>query len=75
MVLGGLAAFRLLRSAPYPAAAEGESLIVMAPFVNYTGGEHGFNVHGRLREQIETGGAGGRPKGREDGRVAGRDRG
>ena len=53
IVLGSVAAVRLLRSAPYPAAAEGESLIVMAPFVNYTGGEHGFNVHGRLREQIE----------------------
>ena len=53
VLLGGLAAFRLLREAPYPSAEEGESLIVMAPFVNYTGGQHGFNVHGRLREQIE----------------------
>ncbi len=53
VVLGGLVAFRLLRSAPYPAAAEGESLIVMAPFVNYTGGQHGFNVHGRLKDQID----------------------
>ena len=53
LLLGGLAAFRILRSDPYPAAAGSESLIVMAPFVNYTGGQHGFNVHGRLREQIE----------------------
>ena len=53
VILGGLAAFWLLRDAPYPSAGEGESLIVMAPFVNYTGGQHGFNVHGRLREQIE----------------------
>ena len=53
VLLSGLMAFRLLRGSPYPAAAEGESLIVMAPFVNYTGGRHGFNVHGRLREQIE----------------------
>ena len=53
LLLGGLAALGLLRDAPYPSAAEGESLIVMAPFVNYTGGQHGFNVHGRLREQIE----------------------
>ena len=37
----------------YPAAAEGESLIVMAPFVNYTGGQQGFNIHGRLREAID----------------------
>ena len=53
LLLGGLMAFRVLRSAPYPSAEGGESLIVMAPFVNYTGGQHGFNVHGRLREQIE----------------------
>ena len=53
LLLGGLMAFRVLRSAPYPSAQGGESLIVMAPFVNYTGGQHGFNVHGRLREQIE----------------------
>ena len=53
VLMGGLMAFRVLRGGPYPAAAEGESLIVMAPFVNYTGGQHGFNVHGRLREQIE----------------------
>ena len=53
LLLGGLTAFRLLRSDPYPAAAGGESLIVMAPFVNYTGGQHGFNVHGRLRDQID----------------------
>ena len=25
----------------------------MAPFVNYTGGQQGFNVHGRLRDQID----------------------
>ncbi len=53
LILGGLMAFRVLRSAPYPSAEGGESLIVMAPFVNYTGGQHGFNVHGRLKEQIE----------------------
>ncbi len=53
VIVGGLAAFMLLRSTPYPSAEDGESLIVMAPFVNYTGGQHGFNVHGRLRDQIE----------------------
>ena len=37
----------------YPAAAQGESLIVMAPFANYTAGGHGFNVMGRLKEEID----------------------
>ena len=37
----------------YPAAVEGESLIVMAPFVNYTGGQQGYNVLGRLRDEID----------------------
>ena len=53
VIVGGLAAFMLSRGTPYPSAEGGESLIVMAPFVNYTGGQHGFNVHGRLRDQIE----------------------
>ena len=37
----------------YPVAADGEWLILMAPFVNYTGGSQGFNVLGRLREAVE----------------------
>ena len=37
----------------YPAAVEGESLIVMAPFVNYTGGQQGYNVLGRLKDEID----------------------
>ena len=37
----------------YPAAADGESLIVMSPFVNYTGGGQGFNVVGRLRGAVD----------------------
>ena len=37
----------------YPVAAPGESLIVLAPFVNYTAGQQGFNVPGRLKEEIE----------------------
>ncbi len=38
---------------PYPIAAPGESLILVAPFVNYTGGQQGFNVRGRLKDEIE----------------------
>ena len=49
----GLAAAGLLEGPVYPAAADGESLIVMAPFVNYTGGQQGFNVHGRLKDEID----------------------
>ncbi len=37
----------------YPVAANGESLIVMAPFINYTAGAQGFNVAGRLRAGID----------------------
>ena len=40
-------------STEYPAAVEGESLIVMAPFVNYTGGQQGYNVLGRLKDEID----------------------
>ncbi len=37
----------------YPAAADGESLILLAPFVNYTSGGQGFNVVGRLKSAID----------------------
>ena len=37
----------------YPVALEDESLIVLAPFVNYTAGQQGFNVPGRLKEEID----------------------
>ena len=37
----------------YPAAAPGETFIVVAPFANYTGGGHGFNVAGRLKGAID----------------------
>ena len=36
-----------------PAAAAGESLIVIAPFANYTAGQQGFNVAGRLKDSID----------------------
>ena len=40
-------------NAVYPVAAPGESLIVIAPFVNYTAGGQGFNVVGRLRTTMD----------------------
>lgn len=40
-------------TAEYPAAVDGESLIVLSPFVNYTGGGQGFNVVGRLRSAVD----------------------
>ncbi len=52
VLAGGLAAVMLSRPA-LPEAADGESLIVMAPFVNYTGGQQGFNVRGRLKQEID----------------------
>lgn len=55
VMAGGLVAGLVLRdSTVYPKAAEGESLIVLAPFVNYTSGQQGFNVAGRLQEAIDT---------------------
>lgn len=40
---------------PLPAtvARDGESLILIAPFANYTAGAQGYNVSGRLRERID----------------------
>ena len=37
----------------HPVAAPGESLILVAPFVNYTAGQQGFNVRGRLKGEID----------------------
>ena len=54
VVLGaGATAFRLLDRPSYPVAVEDESLIVIAPFVNYTGGQQGYNVRGRLKDEID----------------------
>lgn len=40
---------------PLPAtvARDGESLILLAPFANYTAGAQGYNVSGRLQERID----------------------
>ena len=47
-------AFELQERPPdHPVAVAGESLIVLAPFSNYTGGGQGFNIRGRLREEID----------------------
>ena len=40
-------------STVYPSASDGESLVVLAPFLNYTAGAQGFNVVGRLRAAID----------------------
>ena len=37
----------------HPVALKGESLIVVAPFSNYTAGQQGFNIRGRLRASID----------------------
>ena len=47
-------AMALRDTTDYPAAADGESLIVIAPFVNYTGGQQGYNVLGRLKHEIDS---------------------
>lgn len=57
LVLAAIAVIALtltLRDAAvYPAATDGESLIVLSPFVNYTSGGQGFNVVGRLKTAID----------------------
>lgn len=37
----------------HPVAQAGESLIVIAPFTNYTGGQQAFNIRGRLRASLD----------------------
>lgn len=37
----------------YPRVAAGETLVVIAQFGNYTGGNQGYNVAGRLNEALE----------------------
>ncbi len=37
----------------YPIAAQGETLIVVGQFVNYAGGQQGYNVAGRVVEALE----------------------
>ena len=56
LVIAAVAAVVALRARDdtiYPAAVGDESLIVLAPFVNYTAGGQGFNVIGRLRSAID----------------------
>ena len=54
VILGvGTGVVLLLQGPAYPKAAQGESLIIMAPFANYTSGQQGFNVRGRLKEEID----------------------
>ena len=52
-IIAATLAIRLRDTTVYPAAADGESLIVLAPFVNYTSGGQGFNVVGRLKAAID----------------------
>ena len=37
----------------HPVAEAGESLIVIAPFANYTGGQLAFNIRGRIRARLD----------------------
>ena len=52
-VVVALIVLRFTGGADYPVAAAGESLIAIAPFANYTAGQQGFNVQGRLRASID----------------------
>lgn len=54
LLLVALVAVNVLanRRAAYPVAAPGETLVVIAQFANFTGGNIGFNVAGRLVEPL-----------------------
>ena len=52
-IIAAVVANSLRDTTVYPAATNGESLIVLAPFVNYTSGGQGFNVVGRLKTAID----------------------
>ena len=52
-IAAGIVFFWMVDRTDYPTALSGESLIVLAPFVNYTAGQQGFNVPGRLKEEID----------------------
>lgn len=50
-----IAAFMVARWLPgiaYPRAGADETLVVVAPFVNYTGGAQGYNVAGRVQAAL-----------------------
>ncbi len=34
-------------------AVDGESIILLAPFANYTAGQQGYNIRGRIKEEID----------------------
>ena len=53
VIAGVVAVLRLTGGPDYPVASAGESLIVIAPFANYTAGQQGFNVQGRLKGSID----------------------
>ena len=49
----GGGAVMLMGGPGHPTADEGESLVLVAPFANYTAGQQGFNVRGRLMKEID----------------------
>lgn len=53
LIVALVAVFVVMDRTVYPVASPGEALIVLAPFVNYTAGQQGFNVPGRLKEEID----------------------
>ncbi len=60
LLLALLAGVWLARRTPLPVAAPGETLVIVGQFVNFSAGEIGFNVAGRiaepLRQEVESAG-------------------
>ena len=51
-LIAGVAGVAMVDDPDHPIAEGGESLSLMAPFTNYTAGQQGFNVRGRLKREI-----------------------
>jgi len=52
LLLALIAGFWMARRAPLPVAAPGETLVIVGQFANFTGGEIGFNVAGRIADPL-----------------------
>lgn len=53
VVTAGVALTRSEEPPPSSAPGEAESLVALAPFVNYTSGQQGYNVRGRIKEALD----------------------
>lgn len=53
VITAGIALTRSAEPPPPAAPGDAESLVALAPFVNYTSGQQGYNVRGRIKEALD----------------------